>query len=84
MYIFILETGKNRNLLLFDACSTIIHALIRCRLDYCNSILYNVPMRKRIFTTTSESMRAPVEKISAMATYYPSFENIILTQNSIY
>ena len=29
-------------LLLYDACSTIIHALISCRLDYCNSILYNV------------------------------------------
>ena len=29
-----------------DACSTIIHALISCRLDYCNSILYNVPKSK--------------------------------------
>ena len=31
---------------LYDACSTIIHALISCRLDYCNSILYNVPKSK--------------------------------------
>ena len=39
--------GKIRNLLSFDACSTIIHALICCRLDYCNSILYNVPKSKK-------------------------------------
>ena len=32
--------GKIRNLLSYDACSTIIHALISCQLDYCNSILY--------------------------------------------
>ena len=38
--------GKIRNLLYYDACSTIIHALISCRLDYCNSSLYNVPRSK--------------------------------------
>ena len=32
------------NLLSYDDGSTIIHALISCRLDYYNSILYNVPM----------------------------------------
>ena len=37
---------KIRNLLSYNACSTIIHALISCRLDYCNSILYNVPKSK--------------------------------------
>ena len=26
--------------------STIIHVLISCRLDYCNSLFYNVPMHK--------------------------------------
>ena len=40
------NTGKIRNLLPYDACSTIIHALIRCRLDCCNSILYSVPRSK--------------------------------------
>ena len=35
--------GEIRDLLLYKACSTIIHALISCRLDYCNSLLYNVP-----------------------------------------
>ena len=38
--------GNIRNLLSYDACSTIIHALISCRLEYCNSILYNVPKSK--------------------------------------
>ena len=38
--------GKIRNLLSYNVCSTIIHALISCRLDYCNSLLYNVPTHK--------------------------------------
>ena len=41
--------GKIRNLLSYNqynACSTIIHALISCRLDYCNSLLYNVSTHK--------------------------------------
>ena len=42
-HIFILEI---RNLLSYNACSIIIHALISCRLDYCNSLLYNVPTHK--------------------------------------
>ena len=45
-HFHIRNIGKIRNLLLYDACSTIIHALISCRLDYCNSILYNVPKSK--------------------------------------
>ena len=45
-HFHIRNIGKIRNLQSYDACSTIIHALIRCRLDYCNSILYNVPKSK--------------------------------------
>ena len=45
-YFHILNIGKIRNLLSYNACSTIIHALISCRLDYCNSLLYNVPAHK--------------------------------------
>ena len=45
-HFHIRNRGKIRNLLSYDACSTIIHALISCRLDYCNSILYNVPKSK--------------------------------------
>ena len=45
-YFHIRNNRKIRNLLSYNACSTIIHALIRCRLDYWNSLLYNVPMHK--------------------------------------
>ena len=38
--------GTIRNFLSYDACSAIIYALICCRLDYCNYILYNVPRSK--------------------------------------
>ena len=39
-YFHIRNIGKIRNLLSYNACSTIIHALISCRLDYCNSLMY--------------------------------------------
>ena len=45
-YFHIRNIGKIRNLLSCDACSTNIHTLISCQLDYCNSILYNVPKSK--------------------------------------
>ena len=45
-HFHIRNMGKIRNSLSYDACSTIIHALISCRLDYYNSILYNVPKSK--------------------------------------
>ena len=45
-YFHIRNMGQIRNLLSYNACSTIIHALISCRLDYCNSLLYNVPTHK--------------------------------------
>ena len=45
-YFHIRNMGQIRNLLSYNACSTIIHALISCRSDYCNSLLYNVPMHK--------------------------------------
>ena len=45
-HFHIRNIGNISNLLSYDACSTIIHSLISCRLDYCNSILYNVPRSK--------------------------------------
>ena len=37
------DIGRIRNLLTFDATAQLIHALITSRLDFCNSILYNLP-----------------------------------------
>ena len=45
-HFHIRNIGNIRNLLSYDACSTIMNALISCRLDYCNSSLFNVPMSK--------------------------------------
>ena len=45
-YFHIRNLGKIMNLLSYNACSTIIHALISCRLYYCNFLLYNVPTHK--------------------------------------
>ena len=46
LYFHFKNIDKIKNLLSYDACSTIIHALISCRLHYCNYILYNVPKSK--------------------------------------
>ena len=35
--------GRIWNLLTFDGTAQLIHALITTHLDYCNSILYNIP-----------------------------------------
>ena len=45
-YFHIRNIGKIRNLLSYNACSNIIHELISCKLDYCNSQLYNIPIHK--------------------------------------
>ena len=45
-YFHIKNIGKIRNLLSYNACSTIMHALISCLLDYSNSLLYSVPTHK--------------------------------------
>ena len=82
-YVHIRNIGKIRNLLSYDTCSTIIHVLISCLLDYCNSIMYNVPRSKTDrLQKTSESMCAYLNKIATWGTYYPSFEKHTLAKNS--
>ena len=38
--------GRIRNLLTFDATAQLIHAVITSPLDFCNSILYNLPNKQ--------------------------------------
>ena len=42
-HFYLRSIGRIRNLLTFDATAQFIHALINTRLDYCSSILYNLP-----------------------------------------
>ena len=46
VHFHIRSIGNVRKLLSFDACATLIHALISSHPDYCNSILYNPPDTK--------------------------------------
>ena len=73
-YFHIRNINEIRNFLSHDACSNIIHALISCRLDYCNYIMYNVPSSK---TDRLQIMRAQLDKITAKGTYYPSSKLMI-------
>ena len=45
-HFHIRNIGNIKNLLSYNASTTIIHALIRCQFDFYNYILYNVPMSK--------------------------------------
>ena len=45
-HIHLRDIGRIRNLLTFDATAQLIHALITSRLDFCNSILYNLPNKQ--------------------------------------
>ena len=47
VHFYIRSIGKVQKFLTFDACATLIHALISSCFDYCNSILYiNLPDTK--------------------------------------
>ena len=51
--------GKVRNLLDVNATKTLVHSLVSSRLDYCNSLLMNVPenARKRLQLIQNKSAR---------------------------
>ena len=69
-YFHIRNNGKIWNLLSYNACSTIIHALIRCRLDYCNSLMYNVPTHK------TDRMQSLQNQYARILTKSPCSEHI--------
>ena len=65
------------NLFSYNACSTIIHAVISCRLDYCNSLLYNVPTHKIDRMKRLQNQCARIFfLITAYRTYYRCFKNL--------
>ena len=86
-HTFILETLEKLGIFLsYNACSTIIHALITCKLDYCNSLLYNLSMHK-----TEKILRAilkfprreyitPVKKTYIDSKFRKSVKTILFTQ----
>ena len=49
--------GRIRNLLTFDAPAQHIHALITSSLDFCNSILYNLPNKQRLQRIQNQAAR---------------------------
>ena len=55
--------GKIWHLLSYDACAQLIHALILMRLDYCNSLLYNLPKSsiERLQKIQNQAARIPTK-----------------------
>ena len=82
-HFHIRNIGKIWNLQLYDACSTIIRALISCRLYYCNSILYNVPRSKtnRLQILQNQSARI-LTKSPHREHITPVLKKITLAKNS--
>ena len=77
-YFHIRNIGKIRNLFSYNACSTIIHALISCRLDYCNTLLYNVPMHK------IDRLQRPQNQCTRIFTKSPPREHITPVLKSLH
>ena len=43
--------GQIRRYLTEDACTTLVHSLVSTRIDYCNSLLVNLPARMMILVS---------------------------------
>ena len=59
--------GRIRNLLVFDDTTQLIHASITSRLDFCNSILYNLPKQADWKITTDTKPGSTYVKTYPMA-----------------
>ena len=77
-YFHFRNIGKIRNILSYNACSTIIHALISCRLDYCNSLLYNIPTHK------TDRLQRLQNQCARILTKSPCREHITPFKKSLY
>ena len=64
------------------ACSTIIHALISCRLDYCNFLLYNVPAHKTDRLQRLQNQCARILTKSPRREHITPVKILTLAQNS--
>ena len=42
-HFYLRNIGRIRHMLSYDACAQLIHVFISIHLDYCNSLLYNLP-----------------------------------------
>ena len=74
-FFHIRNMGNIGNLLPFNACS-IIHALISCRLDYSNSILYNVPTHK---TDRLQRLQNQCARILTKSTHREHITPVLIT-----
>ena len=70
-HFHIINICKIRSLLSLDACSTIIHVLISCRLDYYNSIIHNVPR-----TSKTDRLQTLQNKYARILTKSPRRKHI--------
>ena len=74
--------GRIRNILTFDASAELIHALISTRLDFCNSIFYNLPNNKieRLQWIQNQESRI-LKRIPPALSHQPCFERVALAKH---
>ena len=75
--------GRIRNLLILHATAQLIHPLITSRLDFCNSILYNLPNKQiERLQRIQNQASTYVKTYPTTSTHHPRFERVALVKNS--